>query len=1082
MRIRAFVAAELSVALASAIIGWGAAAPAAAQSTADAADTHAPVQKDAQTRAQDSAQLVAQNTSGAEPANGGSAENAANAQSSDQALQEVVVTGLRRSIQEATTAKRNAIGVTDSIFAEDIGKFADTNIAESFQRVPGINIVRDVTGQGVNISIRGLGTDFTKVLLNGAPIAIASTGITDAQNVNREVDLNMFPTELFTQLTVKKTSSPDMLEGGASGTVNMRSARPFDDPGAHITGGAQAINRQNAGPWGERGYIIASNTWDNGFGVLIGGVGVHDNVATPGFETIGWTNPNLTAAQCAPAGGSNPTCNQEPGPNGLANAGGNWTIPATVPAGAGAGLVPGTPIDNAFLLANNPGLSIQQIDNALLPRLGRPSYEAGPMDRDNAVLSFEYRPTENLHFFWDSMYGREHNELVREDMDWVVRNGAVIPLNEQVDQSDCSKGCVVKQGTYANAQFFLEYRPYTEDTRFWGTNPGFSWKISDLFNLDVQGNYTKSSFHREVPSVLFATPSGDNVVVDYVNGSVPQIASNVDLNDPANFVWNGSSRVNIQDERRETETKGARFNFKVGREGPLNFQFGAAYDDILRHIFAFDNSQAWQNAVCGDNPNVFVPSPNSQPPCEGLSTPTPVSPFGGKYPTYPGLGTGYSAGLTPPVVYQGSLVPVGAISSYARPGPAGFITLNWPAFAAATNYDAFHNAEPLAGSSNTGASGGYIDEKTTGVYGEITGDTTVLGNELRYVAGVRWVHTNQTIGGYVSIPNPLNAALLDGGKYPNVLNFVTIPHSYDNTLPSFEVAYNLLPNAILRLAASRTMTRPDPSAMLPGLNFSQPSADTGTVGNSALQPFISDNFDVGIEYYTGQEGYVAFTAFRKRVTGFTTTGNTTMPFSSLAVYGVTYDTLTPTQQNAINSRGGPGAAQVTLQEQINASGALTINGYEIDWTQPLDFLIGRFGLNGFGWQANYTLVDQFGSGAAPAIATGVPPHTWNVIGYYDHGPVSVRLATVFNAGSPASGLGQNGIAAAGLYTTGYHEWDISTIIDIGKWLGWRTAFQLTIDGTNLFDEKQRTYFQFPDATFTQYNPGRTWMLGFRAHF
>lgn len=280
------------------------------------------------------------------------------------------------------------------------------------------------------------------------------------------------------------------------------------------------------------------------------------------------------------------------------------------------------------------------------------------------------------------------------------------------------------------------------------------------------------------------------------------------------------------------------------------------------------------------------------------------------------------------------------------------------------------------------------------------------------------------------------------------------------------------------------MTRPDPSAMLPGLNFSSPSADVGTVGNSALSPYISENFDLSLEYYTGQEGYVAFTTFRKRITGFTTTGNTTVPFSSLAVYGVTYDTLTQAQQGAINSRGGPGVAQVTLQEQVNATGALTINGYEIDWTQPLDFLIGRYGLEGFGWQANYTLIDQFGSGSAPPVALGVPPHTWNVIGYYDHGPVSVRLATVFNAGGPAQGgqLGQNGIPAAGLYNAGYHEWDISTIVDISKWIGWRNSLQLTFDATNLFDEKLRTYFQYPSVPFTIYNPGRTLLLGFRVHF
>ncbi|HXS22439.1 MAG TPA: TonB-dependent receptor plug domain-containing protein, partial [Steroidobacteraceae bacterium] len=179
-------------------------------------------------------------------------------------LQEVVVTGFRQSLAKATTAKRNAIGFSDAIYSEDIGKFADNNIAESFNRIPGITISRDITGQGVDIAIRGLGPNFTKVLLNGAPVAIASTGPTDAQNTNSEVDLNMFPTELFTSLTVEKTSSADMLEGGAAGTVNMRSARPFDSPGRHLAFGAQGTKNQNAGAWGNHDYLVASDTFSNG--------------------------------------------------------------------------------------------------------------------------------------------------------------------------------------------------------------------------------------------------------------------------------------------------------------------------------------------------------------------------------------------------------------------------------------------------------------------------------------------------------------------------------------------------------------------------------------------------------------------------------------------------------------------------------------------------------------------------------------------------------------------------------------------------------------------------------------------------
>jgi TonB-dependent receptor len=1005
------------------------------------------------------------------------AQNAATtpAPAANSALEEVVVTGIRASLQSATEAKKESTGFTDSIFAEDIGKFPDTNIAESFNRIPGITISREISGEGLSIAIRGLGTNFTRILLNDAPVAIASTGRTDAQNTNREVDLDLFPTELFTQLTVRKSSTASMLEGGAAGTVNMRSARPFDHAaGAQsLTYAFQGTKNTNADSWGERGSVLGSKTWDT-FGVLVGVAGVHNNVRTTGFETIGWTNANLSAAQCGAATGCNPT------------GGGNWTIPGTVPVNAGNGLTAAATIDKALLLANNPGLTIQQIDNAIIPRLGRPADEFGTKDRYNGIVSLEYRPTDNLHFYVDSLYGKKKTDLQRIDMNWVGRNGAMIPLNLQVDRSDCSGGCVVTSGTFANAQFFLEYRPFIEDTEFWGVNPGFEWQLTNDLKFDMQANKTNSTFRRESPTALVISPAASGVTVDYTNtGGLPSISTNLDLNDPASFKWPGG-RVNIQDERRETDTKGVRGNLTFSKWDPFNVHVGGAYDDVSRRINAFDNSQAWQNATCGDNPNVFLPSPNTQPPCQGLVSATP----GTGYPQYPGLGTFYSAGTTPPVVYQGSLIPATALSSYLTPGPDGFVTVDWNRLKKDSNYDAFHDAAPEVGSSNTGASGGSVREKVTGFYTEIGGDTMAGGNRLRYTAGVRWVETKQSIGGLVSIPDPRNITLAppvtppavpnlpDGARFPNIVNFVTRDNKYSNTLPSFEVAYNTSENSVVRAAASKTMTRPDPNAMLPGLNFSTPSADVGTVGNAALQPYTSENLDLGIEYYTGREGYVGLAAFRKRVTGFTTLGNKTVPFSDLAAFGVTFDTITPTQQAAITARGGPTVATVVLQQQVNASGALTVNGLELNWVQPLDFIH----LDGFGLAANFTVIDQFGSGAAPAVALGVAPHTYNVTAYYEKYGVSARLSQTYAKGSQVSTPNQNGIGAAALFGDDYKQWDFSSSVDLSQLFGWKTAVEITLDGINLGDAKQRSFFQFENAAFTNYTPGRQYFIGVRGRF
>src|SRR5690606_35973660 len=133
-------------------------------------------------------------------------------------------------------------------------------------------------------------------------------------------------------------------------------------------------------------------------------------------------------------------------------------------------------------------------------------------------------------------------------------------------------------------QFFLEYRPHLEDVEFWGVNPGMNWKLSDKIELDVAANWTQSDFHRESPTFLPSTPMGQGVIVNYENdGGIPRITSNIDLNDPANFGWNPGSRVNIQDEYRETETKGARASLTFG-DTNFNVKVGAAYDDVMREI------------------------------------------------------------------------------------------------------------------------------------------------------------------------------------------------------------------------------------------------------------------------------------------------------------------------------------------------------------------------------------------------------------------------------------------------------------------------------------------------------------------
>lgn len=970
------------------------------------------------------------------------AQDAPAADAEAESVEEVVVTGFRASLQNATNAKRESVGFQDSVFAEDIGKFPDLNIAESLNRIPGIQLSREVNGEGLNVAIRGLNTNFTKTTINGAAIGVASTGRVDGQGQNREVDLDLFPTELFTRLDVAKSPTASQLEGGAAGTVNMRTARPFDNPGTHINYQVQANYGEESDTINPRGAITASWTNDT-FGVLVGIAGVNNDSTTTGFETIGYTNPNLTYNQCGidpppPAPGGTPI-NPATGAGGFGGCnvgGGNgWVIPNTVPVNAGAGLEAGTLITGDYLEQINPGLTLRQIDQALVPRLGRPAYLSGSRERYSGLVSLEYRPSDSLNFYFDTLYSEAKREFNRLDINLVGRNGAMIPTAMQVDENN-----VVTSATFANAQFFLEARPYQEDVDFWGFNPGLRWELNESMRFDLAYNKSRSWFFREAPTVLVNTPLNQGIVAYFDNTGNKdhvQITTNVDLNDPnLGWVWTGGGRVNIQNEKRLVKNEGAHLDFTWGDDAN-NVKVGVAWDEMYRVISGRDNSREWQQLVCGGG-GTFIPAPAAAPGCNGQA---------------------------------GSAIPQTALAQYLIPGPAGFISVDYDAFFDATNYHELSRNAPIGTGAATGAANGRIKEKTMGYYIEFNGESEFFDKTVRYNLGGRFVDTDQFVAGPVSLNNGTTVTIVEASTREDYTEF----------LPSFSAALNVTDDVVLRFAGSKTMTRANPRDLLPNATFSDPSAQAVTLGNPALEPFLSTNIDIGGEWYTGDEGYVGLTLFEKQITGFTIGQVSTVPFSSLAALGITYDTLTQQQQGAIDSRGGPGVATVNATQQVNASGKLRIRGWEAVWVQPLSFIT-----EGFGFQLNYTDVSQRPEGGSgqPAVAVGISPVTYNATLYYDNGPASIRLSYVYNDRQIASGTNQEGLTGNRFWTDEYDQLDLSA-----SWAfeSLPSRPQLTLNVINILGETQRQTWgndtiQFSNAARTFYDPGFAVLLGIRGTF
>ena len=166
------------------------------------------------------------------------------AEDSPEQLDEVVVTGIRGSLTSSMNLKRESQGVVDGIVAEDIGKFPDTNLAESLQRISGVSIDRNA-GEGSRITVRGVGPDFNLVLLNGRQMPGASIGETFASN-SRSFDFANLASESISAVEVYKTSRAATSTGGIGASVNIKTARPLDQAGTRFNLGVKGVMDMSA--------------------------------------------------------------------------------------------------------------------------------------------------------------------------------------------------------------------------------------------------------------------------------------------------------------------------------------------------------------------------------------------------------------------------------------------------------------------------------------------------------------------------------------------------------------------------------------------------------------------------------------------------------------------------------------------------------------------------------------------------------------------------------------------------------------------------------------------------------------------
>jgi TonB-dependent receptor len=317
------------------------------------------------------------------------------------------------------------------------------------------------------------------------------------------------------------------------------------------------------------------------------------------------------------------------------------------------------------------------------------------------------------------------------------------------------------------------------------------------------------------------------------------------------------------------------------------------------------------------------------------------------------------------------------------------------------------------------------------------------------------------------------------------------------------VVWEIFDDFQLRSAVSRTMTRANPASMLPQLSGGGSGGDAFSLGNPNLRPYYSTNIDFSAELYTGGEGYISAGIFKKMITGFPSNYTSVQPYPWLAQFGTIFansavgtSAYNNLQNLAIaggcwNAAAGSAntlnCVNVQITQARNATGLESIKGVELNWVQPLDFYLAEFGLKGFGWTANATMISTktTPNSAAPAVVLNVSPFTYNLTSYYDNDGIMAKVSYAFQRGTITNSNVYGIISGFPSFTQerslDYGQVDLSTSVKLSKFFGaLPTDPEVTFDIQNLTHARNgRSYKQFPNLMNYSYDPGSLFLLGVR---
>jgi TonB-dependent receptor len=895
-------------------------------------------------------------------------------------VEEIVVTGFRASLASAIQVKRTETDIVDVINAEDIADFPDLNLAESLQRIPGVAIDRD-GGEGRSITVRGLSNDFTRVRLNGLE-ALATTGGKDGSggaNRGRGFDFQIFASELFNRITVRKSQSAETEEGSLGATVDLTTARPFDYGERVVAAGVQYGWNDLSKKWDPRGTLLLSDTWlDGKLGALFSVAYAKRNTLEEGSSTGRWENPSVPTNSAG--------CFETPGP-------------CTNPSG--------------------PYSSVNSAWHPRIPRYGRLTYD---WERTGATAAIQFKPTDSTTFTLDGLFAlldgtRRENYL---EVISFSRSGQGNPRTDVLNPTFDDEGHLVS-ATFNDVDVRTEDRYDELETEFNQLSLGIEHRFNDRLRGTLLIGRSASIQRNPVQTTIsFDRYDSDGYQYDYSDQKLPGFNYGFDVTNPANWTFGttqalgDASLIRMRPNKTVNVLKNVRADLEFELTPAVTLKGGVLYKD-----YDFRTQEQRRFAVGGITEGA-VPLP------PGLTIAQLSK-----------LITGFGRNLD---------MPDGTPTAWLSPDLEKVAEALGIDCNCINQYGDFR----LSADNQRGANRD-VEERDLSLYAQADFETEVAGMPLRGNVGVRQAMTDQESRGYVGS------------------NYVTVARSYSDTLPSLNLVLEPIEAVMVRLGASKVMSRPQLPFLTPGGTINN-NAQTLTIGNPFLDPIRANTYDLSFEWYPDPETQFTVGFFYKDLKSYIQNASSTIPFSETGL------------PSSLLSNGNTPATIFTVTQQQNTDGG-ALKGFEVSLQRPFTFLPGPF--DRFGGIVNYTRVksniEYITNAAARPPATvvqplvGLSPSSWNVTLYYEHDGLEGRVSAAYRDGYLSTVPGGNGNDVRGKSST----------LNIDASASYQISEQLsaTFEAINLTDEFDDRWISSERKSSEEYvHTGRQYYVGLRYRF